>query len=146
VELGATYAVVAKPQVTVSVLGGVRYTSLKSEIVTTADEALIAESNGQNWTDPFVGGQVVVPVGEARKLSFSLKGDVGGFDLSESTSKITYTVFPAAAYRFPIGGKKNLVTSLGFRFTHIEFTGEGPDVFQMDTDLSGPTLGLTLVF
>jgi hypothetical protein len=147
VELGGSYAVVAKPEVTVLVLGGVRYTSLKPEIVTTDEGDLIAEADGVNWTDPFIGAQVAVPVGEAKKLSFSLKGDVGGFDLSESTSKITWTVNPLVNYRFPIsGGRRNLLLSGGYRFTHSEFTGEGPDVFQMDVDMSGPVLALTIVF
>jgi hypothetical protein len=145
VELGGNYAVVAKPEVVLSLLGGVRYTRLNSEVVTTDDEALIAEGDGVNWTDPFIGANVVKPIGE--KFSLSLKGDVGGFGISESTSKLTYTVSPAVSYRFPIsGGRRNLVLSGGYRFTHIDFEGEGPDVFQMDVDMHGPLLGLTLVF
>jgi hypothetical protein len=72
---------------------------------------------------------------------------VGGFDLSESTSKLTWTISPAVSYRFPIsGGRRNLVLSGGYRFTSIDFEGEGPDVFQMDVDMSGPLLGFTIVF
>jgi hypothetical protein len=145
VELGANYAVVAKPEVVLSVLGGVRYTSLNSEVETTDDETLVAEGDGVNWTDPFIGANVVKPIGE--KFALSLRGDVGGFDISESTSKLTWTVAPTASYRFPIsGGRRNLVLSAGYRYTSADFEGEGPDVFQMDVNMSGPTLGLTLAF
>jgi hypothetical protein len=72
---------------------------------------------------------------------------VGGFDLSESTSKLTWTLNPLVNYRFPIsGGRRNLLLSGGYRFTSIDFEGEGPDQFQMDVDMSGPVLALTLVF
>jgi hypothetical protein len=145
VEFGGNYAVVAKPEVVFSVLGGIRFTGLKGEIVTTEDETLLAESEGVDWIDPFIGANVVKPIGE--KFALSLKGDVGGFNISESTSKPTWTISPAASYRFPIsGGKRNLVLSGGYRFTSIDFEGEGPDVFQMDVDMSGPLLGLTIVF
>jgi hypothetical protein len=146
VEASGSYAAVAKPEVVVTVLAGVRYTSFKGT-VEDLDGNTLAEGDGINWTDPFIGASVVKPIGEAKKFSLSLKGDVGGFDISESTSKLTWTVFPAAAYRFPIsGGKRNLVLSAGYRFTSVEFTGEGPDVVQMDVDMQGPTLGLTFVF
>jgi len=145
-EASGSYAAVATPDVTVSVLAGVRYTSLKPKIE-DLNGVTIVEGEGVNWTDPFIGASVVKPIGEAKKFSLSLKGDVGGFDISESTSKIAYTIFPAAAYRFPIsGGKRNLVLSAGYRYTHEEFTGEGPDVVQLDWDMQGPTLGLTFVF
>jgi hypothetical protein len=144
-ELGGNYAVVAQPEVVLSVLGGVRYTRLNSEVVTHDDEALVAEGDGVDWTDPFIGANVVKPIGE--KFALSLKGDVGGFGISESTSQLSFTVSPAASYRFPIsGGRRNLVLSLGYRYTSIDFEGEGPDEFQMDVDMSGPLLGLTLAF
>jgi hypothetical protein len=145
VELGGNYAVVAKPEVVVSVLGGVRYTSLKAEVETTDDETLVAEGDGVDWTDPFIGANIVKPIGE--KFALALKGDVGGFGISESTSKLTWTVAPTASYRFPIsGGRRNLLLSGGYRFTSSDFEGEGPDVFQMDVDMSGPILALTLAF
>jgi hypothetical protein len=98
-----------------------------------------------DWFDPYIGAGVVKPIG--KKFALSLRGDIGGFDLSEKTSKLTWTVFPAASYRFPIsGGKRNLLLSGGYRFTSIDFEGEGPETFQMDVDMSGPTLGLTIVF
>jgi hypothetical protein len=55
VELGGSYAAVARPDVVLTVLGGVRYTKLSSEVVTNDDETLIAESEGVDWTDPFIG-------------------------------------------------------------------------------------------
>lgn len=143
-EAGPSYAVVAKPEVVLSVLGGIRYTGLKGKIETT-DGDLVAETETVNWVDPFIGAFVVKPIGE--KFALSLRGDVGGFDLSENTSKLTWTLFPAASYRFPIsGGRRNLLLSGGYRYTSIDFEGEGPDVFQMDVTMSGPTLGLTIVF
>jgi hypothetical protein len=147
VELGGSYAVVAKPEVALSALVGVRYTSLKSEVETNDDETLLFESDGVDWTDPFIGARVVKPIGASKKFALSLYGDVGGFNISESTSKLTWTIFPAASYRFPIsGGKRSLLLSGGYRYTDIDFEGEGPQVFQMDVHMSGPTLGLTIVF
>jgi hypothetical protein len=144
-ELGGNYALVAKPEVVVSVLGGVRYTSLKPEVVTTDDETLVAEGDGVDWTDPFIGANVVKPIGE--KFALALKGDVGGFGISESTSKLSWTVAPTASYRFPIsGGRQNLLLSGGYRYTSVDFEGEGPSEFQMDANMSGPILALTLAF
>jgi hypothetical protein len=144
VELGGTYAAVAKPEVVVSVLGGIRYTGLKGKLE-ASDGSFALEPETIDWFDPYIGAGVVKPIG--KKFALSLRGDIGGFDLSEKTSKLTWTVFPAASYRFPIsGGKRNLLLSGGYRFTSIDFEGEGPETFQMDVDMSGPTLGLTIVF
>jgi hypothetical protein len=143
-ELGGTYAAYTSPEFAISVLGGVRYVGLKGEIK-AVDESFDFESNTINWWDPFVGAQVVKPFGS--KFAIAVKGDVGGFDISSSTSKLTWSVIPTASYRFPMsGGKWGLVVFGGYRFTSIDFTGDGPDVFQMDVDLKGPLLGLTATF
>ena len=143
-ELGGTYAAYTGPEVTVSVLAGARYVGLKGEI-DAVDETFTFHSKTINWWDPFIGAQVAKPFGN--KFAIAVKGDVGGFDISNSTSKLTWSVTPTASYRFPMsGGSWSLIVSGGYRFTSIDFTGDGPDVFQMDVDMKGPTLGLTATF
>ena len=139
---GPSFGVVATPEVAVSLLAGVRYSAMKGSLKAT-DGSFDLQSNTVDWWDPFVGAQITKPIGS--RFSLAVKGDVGGFDISENTSKLTWNLFPTAAYRFAVG-RRSMLVSAGYRFEHIEFTGQGPSVFQMDVDMSGPALGLTYVF
>jgi hypothetical protein len=143
-ELGATYAAYVRPKLTISVLGGARYSGIKGEIQ-AVDGSFDFESKTAHWVDPFVGAQAVKPIG--KKFAVAVRADVGGFDISSHTSKLTWNIIPSASYRFPMsGGKWNLLLSAGYRFESVDFTGEGPQQFQMDIDEKGPTVGLTIAF
>lgn len=138
------YQVIRKPKFVATASAGVRYTQLKGEI--SSGDGSINVEKSVDWTDPFIGAQLTRPLGT--RFSLSLAGDVGGFDLSESTSKVTWNLAPTLTFRVPL--KKNQTVNLlitgGYKWNHIEFTGEGPSVFQLEQDMAGPMVAMTLVF
>jgi hypothetical protein len=143
-EGGVTYDFVASPEVGLTSWIGLRYSGIKGGIEAN-DGSIDVESKTTDWYDPLIGSQVTKPIGSG--FALALKGDVGGFSISEHTSELTWTIWPFATYRFPIsGGKRSLMFSAGYRYTSIDFEGEGPSVFQMDADVSGPTFGFSILF
>jgi len=123
---------------TFDLLAGGRYTHLKTEL---DFKGLGTRDKSNDWVDPFVGA--VTQIGLTDKLSFRVRGDVGGFgvgsDLSlHSVGLLVYTVRPFELYG---------TLFAGYRALYQDYTnGSGSNKFEWDMTLHGPMLGLAVTF
>ena len=90
--------------------------------------------------DPIVGGRIVWHISDAWSLWF--RGDVGGFDISDSQSKLTYNLLGGVEWRF-VPAASALV---GFRYLNIDLEKDGARTFNADIEMFGPFLGVNLFF
>ena len=90
--------------------------------------------------DPIVGGRLVWRITDTWSLWF--RGDVGGFDISDNQSKLTYNLLGGAEWRF-VPRASALV---GFRYLNIDLEKGGRDRFNADIEMFGPFLGINLYF
>ncbi len=97
------------------------------------------ESGTEDWLDPIVGGRLRAPLGDG--VEFTARGDVGGFDVSGSDSTwqaIGELIFSAG---------ENTKIGVGYRHLDFEYDGgRGPNRFEFDGEIAGPTLSLVLRF
>jgi hypothetical protein len=70
-----------------------------------------------------------------------VRGDVGGFGISSSQSKLTWNLIACADYRFA----RWRSVFAGYRVMDIELEGESGH-FATDLQMSGAVLGLNLHF
>jgi hypothetical protein len=131
----AAYRVSESERLTVDALAGLRLTSLDVDL-SLSPGALPRQRVGvsETWVDPVIGGRARVGIG-GNWFATAL-ADVGGFG---GDSDITWQVFASIGYqldpRWSLQG--------GWRWFSIEHELEGLDV---ETDFSGPLLGLTVRF
>jgi hypothetical protein len=90
--------------------------------------------------DPIVGGRIVWRITDTWSVWF--RGDVGGFDISDSQSKLTYNLLGGVEWRF-VPAASALV---GFRYLNIDLEKGGHDRFNADIKMFGPFLGVNLYF
>jgi opacity protein-like surface antigen len=75
--------------------------------------------------------------------SLWFRGDVGGFDISDSQSKLTYNLLGGVEWRF-VPAASALV---GFRYLNIDLEkGDRARTFNADIEMFGPFLGVNLYF
>jgi hypothetical protein len=95
-------------------------------------------SGTQDWWDPVFGGTVSEPF--AKKFSFDLRADVGGFDVG---SDLTWQLEPAVSWHFKEWGS----AQVGYRVLHVDYDhGSGIEEFVYDMQIQGPQLGMTVHF
>jgi hypothetical protein len=91
-----------------------------------------------SWVDPIVGARFAV--GLTPKLQFIGRGDVGGFNLGGSISKLTWSASGYLGWHF-----SPLVSAYaGWKYLSVE--REGDNGGSIDFAMSGPVLGLAFTF
>jgi hypothetical protein len=125
------------------VLGGGRYTYLNAELDIEGAGPLGADlevEKSKDWIDPIVGGRVRIDITE--RLAFNLRGDVGGFDIG-SSSDLVWNVIGALGYQL----SENTTLWIGYRHLDIDYEdGSGAGQFEYDVEMTGPILGLAILF
>lgn len=90
------------------------------------------------WVDPLIGGRVRVPLGE--RISFALRGDVGGFNVG---SKVGWMIQPTLTWS--VNSRVSLLA--GYRHLYVDYeTGSGPDFYAFKVHHTGPGFGVDLRF
>ncbi len=117
------------------ILGGARYWEITGELTLPNTER--PEQTG-DWTDPFVGARVSIPLSD--KLLLSLRGDVGGFSYG---SDFSWNVVGLLGYEFT-----PLISAWGgYRALGVEYDeGSGNNYFEIDATFHGPMLGVMFRF
>jgi hypothetical protein len=128
------------PRMAFDVLAGARYWFLKNEALDLEGQLAVPYNiqTDIDWVDPLVGMRLIL--GLMPQLSFSLVGDIGGFDIGNG-SELTWMVHPMLNWR-PI---ERMSVHLGYK--HLRADKERPSTNKdMDYELSGPTVGLGVHF
>lgn len=130
------------PEVTIGVLGGARYTYIRTKVNLEVDLPLrtlaFEADNSKGWVDPFVGGRVVWRLGD--KWLTSLRTDFGGFGVS---SDFMYNVDLEAVYKI----NKCFSVNAGIRALYTDYqTGSGKGTFKYNMWNYGPVVGLGMEF
>ena len=130
------------PEVTIGVLGGARYTYIRTKVNLEVDLPLrtvaLEADNSKGWVDPFVGGRVVWRLGE--KWLTSLRTDFGGFGVS---SDFMYNIDLEAVYKI----NKCFFANAGFRALYTDYqTGSGNGEFKYKMWNYGPVVGVGMEF
>jgi hypothetical protein len=114
------------------VLGGARYNSLQADL--NFKGPLAVQVHGEeSWWDPFVGGRLILPLGE--KSSISARLDLGG----GAGSKIAVNAEPL--FNRKIGKRGTL--NAGWKFYCVDYKDDGAG-FRYAALSQGPMIGLTL--
>jgi hypothetical protein len=124
------------------VLGGGRYWSLETEIDIGIPIAGVTYDAKEtvDWIDPFIGFRIRTNLTD--KLLFRVRGDVGGFDIGDS-SDLTWNVLAVFGYGFT----ERTSMWLGYRALDVDYDeGSGADLFEFDVTMSGPIVGLNFQF
>lgn len=129
------------PRLFVDLLAGARYWFVKNDAMDLEGFPIGNNLNyqtDQDWVDPLVGARVVV--GVLPTLSFSVVGDVGGFDIGNG-SELTWMVQPMLNWQ-PF---ERVSFHAGYK--HLRADRERPSSNKdFDFELSGPTVGLGFHF
>lgn len=128
----------ANQMFTFDLLAGGRYTHLDIEL---DFKRIGMRDRSKDWVDPFVGA--VTEMGLTDKLSFRVRGDVGGFGVG---SDITLNGVGLLGYKVrPFGLDGTLAA--GYRALYQDYTdGSGRNKFTCNMTLHGPVLGLAVTF
>lgn len=114
---------------------GTRYNNLNGEIRGPFGRN---PTGTQAWWDPVIGARFSLPI--VTKLSFDVRGDVGGFGVN---SDLTWQAESVLNWRFTKWGS----LQAGYRFLSTDYdTGSGLNRFRYDVLVHGPQLGFTLHF
>ena len=115
------------------VLGGARYNSLQADL--NFKGPLAVQVHGEKaWWDPFVGGRLILPLGE--KSSISARIDLGGFGAG---SKIAVNAEPL--FNRKIGKRGTL--NAGWKFYYVDYKDNSAG-FRYAALSQGPMIGMTL--
>lgn len=140
-ELGGAYEFYtnedseAKRPISLSALGGIRYTHLDADLDITP---IASPSGSQNWVDPFLGMRGTIQL--TRRWSFGLRFDIGGFGVG---SDFVYQFITHQKIEL----NKRLDLLLGYRWLDYDYEdGSGANKFEFDVTMSGPFLGLNIKF
>ena len=91
-----------------------------------------------NWVDPIVGARFAIDL--TPKLALIGRGDVGGFDLGGSVSKLTWSTSAYLGWHFT-----PLVSAYaGWKYLSVERESDRGNT--IDLAMSGPVLGVAFTF
>jgi hypothetical protein len=141
-EFGGTYPLPALPlgntgSVTFEPLVGGRFMWVDASLGFPNQKV----SDSGSVIDPIVGGRIVWRIGDAWSVWF--RGDVGGFDISDSQSKLTYNLLGGVEWRFA----PRASALVGFRYLNIDLEKSNrANSFNADIEMFGPFLGVNLYF
>jgi hypothetical protein len=117
------------------VVGGARYTSLKTAIELRGPTGATSTSAKADWVDPIVGARLALPLSKA--FDFAVRGMVGGFGVGcDSTWDVDARVKWHAS--------KTVVLSVGYRYLDQDYEKDGG--FKWDVVSQGPLAGASLTF
>lgn len=114
------------------VLGGVRYNNIAAELNFRGPAGVRLDAS-QNWWDPFVGGRVIVPLGQ--RVSVSARLDIGGFSAG---SRIAVNSEPLLNVK--ISSKATLIA--GWKFLYTDYRNNDRQ-FRYNVLSQGPMFGAT---
>lgn len=138
VEFGGFYQIVntgGERPLTVDAIAGARYWDIKTELDITGAFSFSGESSTSLF-DPIIGLRARKYLTE--KLSVSVRGDVGGFDLSDDTSNFSWQIVPLVGYDF----NKYFSAFAGYRLLATDFSsGSGATEKGADIQMHGALLG-----
>ena len=131
----AAYRVEQNERIAIDLMAGFRINSVDLDL-SLSPGLLPAQRLGlsETWVDPLIGGRARVAI--ADRWFATAFADVGGFG---AASDLTWQVLATLGYRFD----ERWSVEGGWRYVSIEKEIEGRDV---ETDFSGPLLGLTARF
>ncbi len=116
-------------------IGGARYWHIENEISLANIEK---REKTADWTDPFIGARMLIPLSE--RLMLSLRGDVGGFGAG---SDFSWNAVGLLGYEFT----EMISAWAGYRAVGVEFEeGEGFNRYEIDATFHGPMLGAMFRF
>ena len=119
-------------------LAGGRYTRLRTTVTLTTPLSTRDAKVDEDWFDPFVGAQAVLPLSKAFQLQ--LRGDVGGFGVG---CKFTWQ----AMVRVNWQASPVVRLGLGYRWLDQDFeTGSGIDYFRWNVLTQGPLIAAGVTF
>lgn len=123
----------------IELLAGTRYNNLSGEVHGPGTLPTPRLRTGtQDWWDPIIGARLHFPF--ARKFSFDVRGDVGGFGAG---SDLTWQAFPFLTWQI----SESFSTHIGYRMVLTDYeTGSGRDRFRYDMLSHGPQIGATYRF
>ncbi len=142
VELGGTYRLATLPvgrtgRITLEALAGGRLMHFNTELSIGAQ----LRKRSATLVDPMVGGRIACHVTDTVVLWF--RGDVAGFGISDSQSRLTYNLVAGLNWRFTD------VASVfaGWRYMHVDIEkGSGASTLDADLSMNGPFLGFNFYF
>jgi hypothetical protein len=111
-------------------LAGARYNSVAMELSFRGPLAA-QEAGEKTWWDPFVGGRVILPLGD--KFSVSTRFDVGGFSAG---SRVAVNAEPL--FNIRVGRRGTL--SAGWKFYYVDYKDTGVG-FRYAALSQGPLVG-----
>lgn len=137
--------------VSLDILGGGRYWHFDNEIDMDIDVSLPnidsdirreEDVDAENdLIDPFVGLRVGTAL--TKKVRFNVRGDIGGFDISDDTSDLSWQAIGLFEYDL----SQRIVLGAGYRALDIRYeTGSGNDKKGMNATIHGPILGVGIRF
>ncbi len=119
-------------------LAGMRYNSLSAGVTITGPRGnSVRVAGSEDWLDLIVGGRLRVPLNEI--TTFSFRGDVGGFDIGNS-SEFTWNI----ELMFERRWSERCSLFAGYRWLGID-RDDAPR-FGYDMTISGPIMGIVLDF
>lgn len=117
--------------------GGMRYRNLDMR---TSNKPGVSASERHNWIEPVVGAAITLPT--SQELSFSVGGDMSGFDIGSGSHR-TWTADASAAYKLDVSN----TIRLGWRIWDVTLArGSGANRYEFDGSFSGPYLGWIFAF
>jgi len=141
-EFGATYRL---PAVSLGKAGSLTFEPLFGGRFMWVDASLgfpnQKVSDSGSVIDPMIGGRIAWHITDAWSLWF--RGDVAGFDISDSQSQLTYNLLGGVEWRFGPAAS----ALIGFRYLNIDLEKDGGRrTFNADIEMFGPFLGVNLYF
>lgn len=150
VEAGGFYQIVHTGEerpLTVDVIAGVRYWGIKNELELTGlpvppfPSATFDAVGHTDLIDPIIGARARKNLTE--KLFVSVRGDIGGFDLSDHTSRFSWQIMPLLGYDF----NQYFTLFGGYRLLATEFeSGSGASKQGANIQMHGVLLGFNFDF
>jgi hypothetical protein len=137
-EADVTYNVFQKEQVWfLDVLGGVRYWNMETKISLPTHEDL---ENTRDWIEGVLGGRVRVCLSPKWEIGF--RADYGVGNTESELDQTTWNLIGFAKYRI----NERFSLDFGYRYMSIEVESDDHEGLEMNTDLYGPVMAMTIFF
>ena len=121
------------------VLFGGRYWHTSTEV--NVDNPILGvavdQKSEKDLLDPTVGFRFRSSLSD--RFQVSVRADIGGFDISDNTSKLSWQAIGLLGYEV----SKNATLFVGYRAINLDNEKSGS---EMDLTLHGPVIGLTITF
>lgn len=129
------------PSLTLRPFIGGRYTYLDGNL-NIKDDGLPSYDGSQDWIDPTIGLHTQWDITE--RWNVTLGGSIGGFGVG---SHFAWSALGLVGYRFNLSKSVTGNVLLGYRALDQNYdTGTGDNLFEWDTTMYGPILGLSIGF